>query len=406
MKHPMRKALTAVLAMAMPVCGGLMPGVQTAEAAQGRSSSSIYDSYITSIPLSDAAKHMAEAPVGGSTALIPAVSGKTVNVADYGANGGDRSSDTEAIQKAIQALGGAGTILCPAGTFYCADIKVPSNVTLLSMTTFGFDGNGATQLVRNKANASCILDLTGSQNVTVYGISIDGMSKSAQSTVHGVKAVNAKNILVANCRINACNGSAVLVDKSTGVTVRGSMLCGSAYGVGAISGSDILVYDNWLTSCHPAGYFAQSGVTSARVTANRIEWCGTGVLLDGASGQTIAGNYFDRCSIGGIRATGGKNIQMLGNINQRNGVLHGTDESCNLYLNGVSGAVYRGNVMEAIRGDGNDTNVTPETAMIIRNLKDSQIVYNTAYKGFTHDLLKDYGGHSGTTVSNNVGTKY
>ena len=78
MKHPMRKALTAVLAMAMPVCGGLMPGVQTAEAAQGRSSSSIYDSYITSIPLSDAAKHMAEAPVGGSTALIPAVSGKTV----------------------------------------------------------------------------------------------------------------------------------------------------------------------------------------------------------------------------------------------------------------------------------------------------------------------------------------
>lgn len=184
------------------------------------------------------------------------------------------------------------------------------------------------------------------------------------------------------------------------------MLCGSAYGVGAISGSDILVYDNWLTSCHPAGYFAQSGVTSARVTANRIEWCGTGVLLDGASGQIIAGNYFDRCNIGGIRATGGSNIQMLGNINQRNGVLHGTDESCNLYLNGVSGAIYRGNVMEAIRGDGNDTNVTPETAMIIRNLKDSQIVYNTAYKGFTHDLLKDYGGHSGTTVSNNVGTKY
>ena len=76
----------------------------------------------------------------------------------------------------------------------------------MSMTTFGFDGNGATQLVRNKANASCILDLTGSRDVTVYGISLDGLSKSAQSTVHGVKVVGAKNVLIANCRINACNG--------------------------------------------------------------------------------------------------------------------------------------------------------------------------------------------------------
>lgn len=75
----------------------------------------------------------------------------------------------------------------------------------MSMTTFGFDGNGATQLVRNKANASCILDLTGSRDVTVYGISLDGLSKSAQSTVHGVKVVGAKNVLIANCRINACN---------------------------------------------------------------------------------------------------------------------------------------------------------------------------------------------------------
>lgn len=197
-------------------------------------------------------------------------------MADFGANGGDRSSDTEAIRKAIESLGGAGTVLFPEGSYYCADIRVPSGVTLVSMTTFGFDGNGATQLVRNKANASCILDLTGSRDVTVYGISLDGLSKSAQSTVHGVKVVGAKNVLIANCRINACNGSAVLVDNSTGVTVRGSMLCGSSYGVGAISGSDLLVYDNWLTSCHPAGYLAQSGVTSARITANRIEWCGTG----------------------------------------------------------------------------------------------------------------------------------
>ena len=109
MKHPIRKALTAILVMTLPFCGGLVPSIPMRVSAAGGSASDIYANSISSIPLSDAAARMAAAPVGGTPSLLPVTGGKTVNVADFGANGGDRSSDTEAIRKAIESLGGAGT---------------------------------------------------------------------------------------------------------------------------------------------------------------------------------------------------------------------------------------------------------------------------------------------------------
>ncbi len=408
MMRSLRGALTATVFTALSICAGVAPDTGIVSQASDGSASQIFAGSVNVLPASEAAKQTAKASVGGSLGRFPNTSGKVVNVADFGATGNDRSSDTEAIQKAIDSLKGTGTVLFPAGTFYCADIRVPSNVSLVSITTFGFDSGGVTQLVRNKPKISCLLDLTGSENVVINGISIEGMGASAQDNFSGIRVVNAKNIDISGGRMSVGygRGSVVYVENSSNVTVRSSMLCGSSYGVEAVSGQNLLIVDCWLTSCHPAGYYGHGSVKDVRITANRIEWCGTGTLLEGVSDHSLVGNYYDRCSIGGIRVTGGKNIQMLGNVNQRNGVNKGTDESCNLYLSSASGAVYRGNVMEAIRGDGADQNVTPEIAMILRSLTDSTITYNTAYKGFTLEQIKDYGDHSGTTIADNVGTRY
>lgn len=406
MKHPVcRSVLTACLAVMFTACAGKMGPEVSAQSSQ-KTASGIFAGG-RSIPWSETAKDTAKAAVGGTLdGTLPSQS-KVANVVDFGAKGDDRSSDAEAIRKAIESLGGGGTVLFPAGTYYCADIHVPSNVSLVSMTTFGFDGDGATQLVRNTRDAVCILDLTGSKNVAIQGISINGLGKSAQQDITGIRVVNAQNVDISGGRIGTdYKGPAVYVENSTGVTVRDAMLQGSRYGVEAVSGKNLLITDCWLTSCHPAGYYGHGSVQDVRITANRIEWCGTGTLMEGVNNHTLVGNYYDRCNIGGIRATGGSGLTMLGNVNQRNGVTKGTDESCNLFLDEVSNAIYRGNVMEAIQGDGNDTNVTPETAMILRGLKNGQIVFNTAYRGFTREMTKDYGGHSNTVIEGNTGTKY
>ncbi len=404
-------ATTALAVLALAACGGntlpLGSSSGAVKAASANTASAVFASKKPAISYSAAAKTTAAAAVGGKlTHLLPVAGSKVVNVADYGANGKDRGSDTDAITKALAAAGKGGTVIFPVGTYYCADVKVPSDVTLLSMTTYGFETNGTTVLTRNTRAATSILNLTGASNVTISGIAIEGLGATATQSLSGVKLVNAKNIDINDCRITTGGkGPAVYVENSTNVTVRNSMLHGSSYGVQAVSGSNLLLLNNWLTSDHPAGYYGSGSVKNVRITGNRIEWCGTGVLLESVTGHTIVGDYFDRCSIGGIRVTGGSDISMLGNVNQRNGPDHTADNSCNLYLNGVSNSVYRGNVMEAIQGDGADTNVSPEFAMILRSLKGCQIVYNASYHGYTSENLKDYGGHSGTTISNNVGTK-
>lgn len=71
MKHPIRKALTAILVMTLPFCGGLVPSIPMRVSAAGGSASDIYANSISSIPLSDAAARMAAAPVGGPRPSFP-----------------------------------------------------------------------------------------------------------------------------------------------------------------------------------------------------------------------------------------------------------------------------------------------------------------------------------------------
>lgn len=408
MRMKMRRVLlTAAVAALLPLGGGVTgpwsAGAQEAPA----SASELFASGMPAMEASAAARETAEYAANGWLGRLPGTRGTTVCVTDFGARGDDRVSDTEAILRAMEAAGEGGTVLFPAGTFYCAELRVPSRCSLLSMTTWGFDGSGATVLVRNTRSASCILDLTGVEDVVIGGISVDTLGKTAQTEVDAIRIVNSRRVDIAGGKLTTgYRGRAVYVENSSRVTVRGAMLANSSYGVEAVSGEELLIADCWLTSCHPAGYYGHGTVRQVRLTANRIEWCGTGVLLEGASEHTAEGNYFDRCTIGGIRAVGGGGLRLCGNINQRNGVTKGTDESCNVYLDGVTGAEYRGNVMEAIRGDGADTNVSPEYAMILRGLRNSRIVGNTAYKGYVAQLLLDYGGHRDTEIAGNPGTAY
>jgi len=48
------------------------------------------------------------------------------NVKDFGAAGDGKTSDSEAIQKAVDAAGEVkGTVYFPAGIYLCHDIRIP-----------------------------------------------------------------------------------------------------------------------------------------------------------------------------------------------------------------------------------------------------------------------------------------
>ena len=86
--------------------------------------------------------------------------GTTMNVMDYGAKGDGKTSDTEAIQKALDEAGKVnGTVWFPAGVYRCHELKVPPYVTLLADPCWIYhcEKRGAVLELDNE-DASCLLD--------------------------------------------------------------------------------------------------------------------------------------------------------------------------------------------------------------------------------------------------------
>ena len=109
------------------------------------------------------------------------------NVRDFGAKGDGKASDTVAIQKALDAAGAAsGTVWFPAGEYLCHDLKVPERVCLRADPAWLYRNENAGAVLRlDDPNARCLLDITGSFGVHLYGLFLRGM-RSTPKPVHGV----------------------------------------------------------------------------------------------------------------------------------------------------------------------------------------------------------------------------
>ncbi|RDE07215.1 glycoside hydrolase family 28 protein [Sphingomonas aracearum] len=61
---------------------------------------------------------------------FPAHAARLVNVRDHGARGDGRTLDTDALNAAIAAAAGGGTVIVPAGRYLCFSIRLQSGVTI------------------------------------------------------------------------------------------------------------------------------------------------------------------------------------------------------------------------------------------------------------------------------------
>ena len=85
------------------------------------------------------------------------------NVRDFGAKGDGKTSDTAAIQSALDAAGKIqGTVYFPAGRYVCAKLKLPPNTTMLAEPQWGYRGMAGAVLQLESEDADCVVDITGS----------------------------------------------------------------------------------------------------------------------------------------------------------------------------------------------------------------------------------------------------
>lgn len=244
-------------------------------------------------------------------ALLPPPAGTYLSIADYGANGGDASDDTAAIQSCITAAKAQGkTVWMPAGTYYQT-----ANFTLDGVAVQGA-GMWFTNLVSTVAgtsfagNVGFVLKGTGPR---VSDMSITSTAHTTRGTTGGISITGTFNGLsgwtVENVWIT--HGEVGFwMSGVTGGTVRGCRVRNTyadAININRGSSSN-LVEHNHVRGCGDDGLaiLSETANTPAISTGNTLRfntvianWWGHNCDLAGGGGHVIEDNWLaDNAQVG------------------------------------------------------------------------------------------------------------
>lgn len=353
---------------------------------------------------------------------IPASEAKApgaLNVRDFGAKGDGKTSDTAAIQAALDAAGKTeGTVYFPSGVYLCSDLKVRPYTTLLSEPQWIYSGEKRGAVLQlDSENASCLLDITRAYAARIRGLTLCGI-RNAEKRIHGIYLNNEKfspkedTVVIDDVKVQKFSGHGIFLQRVWLFIIRHSIFYSNA-GCGAmLIGWDGFVADNQFSGNASHG-FACAGVGSTVMfTANRVEWNRQyGLYIPKGNTWNITGNSFDRNFGAGLKLENVDSITVTGNVFRRcgkdSGQLAEGETSAQVIFDGSKGICVSGNAFKAGRDDGGKGKYTPQVGFILKNLSHSVISNNTLYRGYMNEMKLDLGGHGRDFIfSNNVGCPF
>ncbi len=340
------------------------------------------------------------------------------NVRDFGAKGDGKTSDSKAVQAALDAAGKvSGTVWFPSGIYLCHALKVPEHVTLKADSTWHFRKalKGAV-LKLDDPDASCMLDITGAYGVHMNGLLLEGIP-SAANKVHGIFLNNRKfspkenSFYIENTKVQNFSGHGAYLKRAWHFFIRHSQFYQNG-GCGVmLHGWDGFVLDNQFSYNGIHGFGCEEVGAAIMFTGNRVEWNkGHGLSLCEWSTWNVTGTSFDRNHGAGIYATRLNSSTFTGNTFNRNGrdpstVPGGDAESCHIQLVKCRGITATANVGIAGRDDAPGGELTPKYAIVTKKLSCSVVKDNAFVMGYTDQLLHDLGEHGPDFIfKDNVGS--
>lgn len=340
-----------------------------------------------------------------------------LNVKNFGAKGDGNTSDTEAIQKALDAAGEInGTVWFPSGVYRCHDLKVPPYVTLLADSAWIFrcEKRGAV-LELDSTEASCLLDITGSYGVRIRGLMLNGI-RDTEKPIHGIYLNNPEKwspkedtIVIDDTKVMNFSGHGVFFRRVWLFIVRHSQFMSNKGDGIRLLGWDGFVTDNQFSANGGNGFGCDDCGATVMFTANRVEWNGGyGLFIHAGDDWNVTGNSFDRNCEAGLYALKASAVAITGNVFRRcgkdAGMLAEGERSCQVRLEECRGLSMTGNTCLAGQDDGGKGLFTPQVGFILKNLSHTVISSNTLWNGYMEDLLVDLGGHGKDFIfKDNVG---
>ena len=339
------------------------------------------------------------------------------NVRDFGAKGDGKSSDTEAIQRAIDAAGTVeGTVWFPAGIYPCHSLKVPPYVTLLADPVWIFHTEKRGSVLQlDDEDADCLIDITGAFGVRIHGLVVCGIP-SAKKEIHGIYLNNTEKwsekedtIVIDDTKVMNFSGHGVFFRRVWLFIVRHSHFMSNKGDGIRMLGWDGFVTDNQFSGNGGNGFGCDDCGATVMFTANRVEWNrGYGLFIHNGDDWNVTGNSFDRNHGAGLYALNASAVAVTGNVFRRCGkdssYLTPGEKSCHVKLEDCHGLSMTGNACLAGQDDGGGGLFTPQVGIIVKDMSHSVITCNTLWNGYMDEMLVDQGGHGdGFIMKDNVG---
>lgn len=359
-----------------------------------------------------------------------------LNIKDFGASGDGISDDTPALLKAIKAAESSeGTIYFPAGNYCIHPVKLPSHITLMGHSAWGYenkgrkdpDFEGRTTLSALSGDARALLDCSDARGTRIVGLTLDG--KQAGKSMHGIYARHTGcelHLCVEDCRINHFSGSGIRLEKAWVFSIRRCLLMWNGeHGIDCTGGYDGWVIDCMMTANQGAGFFARGeapegmdekekkaigffGCASVMLTADRIEWNRKGgILLNDANSMQVTGCSIDHNFGPGIMMTRATANTISGCTLRSNGVDCKGNLSCQIRLENCNGTAVTGNTLWGWfeRKEYKEDDVAPFYGMVVEGLTGCVISQNAMYHSSSKEGIRDLGGHEATVLEKNMYVK-
>ncbi len=373
-------------------------------------------------------------PETGAQDAAPAL--PYLNIKNFGAKGDGLSDDTPALLVAMkEAVKTEGTIYFPTGEYCIHPVDLPSHITLLGNSAWGYGNKGGkdplyagrTIISALSGDKRALLDLGSSRGTRILGLTLDG--KRMGEGMHGIYARHAdcdQYNCIEDCRINNFSGSGIKLERSWVFSVRRCIIMSNGeHGIDLTGGYDGWIIDCQLTANRGAGLFARGsapedmseeekqaikffGTASVMVTANRVEWNRQGgIILKGSNCMQITGCSIDHNFGPGIQLSNGVAHTITGCMIRSNGAERKGDMCSQIIVEDCRGTSVTGNTLYGWfdRKEGRFDYPYPYYGIIARNLEGCVISQNSLYHSSSKEGVRDDGGHNSTYIGQNMYVK-